>query len=68
MYLHRDQQVGFIIFVLVLTNSLLVNRFIGNVDLCGRQVQKPCRTSFGFPVVLPHAESDEAAGKSYTWI
>ncbi|KAG5056639.1 hypothetical protein AAZX31_05G029100 [Glycine max] len=36
--------------------------FIGNVDLCGRQVQKPCRTSFGFPVVLPHAESDEAAG------
>ncbi|KAH1248692.1 LRR receptor-like serine/threonine-protein kinase FEI 1 [Glycine max] len=31
--------------------------FIGNVDLCGRQVQKPCRTSFGFPVVLPHAES-----------
>ncbi|XP_027332680.1 LRR receptor-like serine/threonine-protein kinase FEI 2 [Abrus precatorius] len=35
--------------------------FIGNLDLCGRQVQKPCRTSFGFPVVLPHAESDEAA-------
>ncbi|XP_020225653.1 LRR receptor-like serine/threonine-protein kinase FEI 1 [Cajanus cajan] len=37
------------------------NAFIGNLDLCGRQVQKPCRTSFGFPVVLPHAESDEAA-------
>ncbi|CAJ1944022.1 unnamed protein product [Sphenostylis stenocarpa] len=35
--------------------------FNGNLDLCGRQVQKPCRTSFGFPVVLPHAESDEAA-------
>ncbi|KAI4336044.1 hypothetical protein L6164_014620 [Bauhinia variegata] len=35
--------------------------FIGNSDLCGRQVQKPCRTSLGFPVVLPHAESDEAA-------
>ncbi|KAI4343830.1 hypothetical protein L6164_011135 [Bauhinia variegata] len=36
--------------------------FIGNLDLCGRQVQKPCRTSLGFPVVLPHdAESDEAA-------
>ncbi|KAH1126627.1 hypothetical protein GYH30_015570, partial [Glycine max] len=34
--------------------------FIGNLDLCGRQVQKPCRTSLGFPVVLPHAESDEA--------
>ncbi|XP_061364611.1 LRR receptor-like serine/threonine-protein kinase FEI 1 [Gastrolobium bilobum] len=37
------------------------NSFIGNLDLCGRQVQKPCRTSLGFPVVLPHAESDEAA-------
>ncbi|KAL3025048.1 hypothetical protein AAZX31_04G159000 [Glycine max] len=37
------------------------NAFIGNLDLCGRQVQKPCRTSLGFPVVLPHAESDEAA-------
>ncbi|XP_006581954.1 LRR receptor-like serine/threonine-protein kinase FEI 1 isoform X3 [Glycine soja] len=36
------------------------NAFIGNLDLCGRQVQKPCRTSLGFPVVLPHAESDEA--------
>ncbi|KAL5146378.1 LRR receptor-like serine/threonine-protein kinase FEI 1 [Glycine soja] len=39
------------------------NAFIGNLDLCGRQVQKPCRTSLGFPVVLPHAESDEAEGK-----
>ncbi|XP_057420904.1 LRR receptor-like serine/threonine-protein kinase FEI 1 [Lotus japonicus] len=37
------------------------NSFIGNLDLCGRQIQKPCRTSFGFPVVIPHAESDEAA-------
>ncbi|KAL3374654.1 hypothetical protein AABB24_006237, partial [Solanum stoloniferum] len=35
--------------------------FIGNLDLCGQQVRKPCRTSMGFPVVLPHAESDEAA-------
>lgn len=34
--------------------------FIGNLDLCGRQVNKPCRTSLGFPAVLPHAESDEA--------
>lgn len=34
--------------------------FIGNLDLCGRQVHKPCRTSVGFPVVLPHAQSDEA--------
>ncbi|XP_010550651.1 PREDICTED: LRR receptor-like serine/threonine-protein kinase FEI 1 isoform X2 [Tarenaya hassleriana] len=36
--------------------------FVGNLDLCGRQVHKPCRTSMGFPVVLPHAESDESAG------
>ncbi|KAI8018354.1 LRR receptor-like serine/threonine-protein kinase FEI 1 [Camellia lanceoleosa] len=35
--------------------------FIGNLDLCGQQVNKPCRTSLGFPAVLPHAESDEAA-------
>ncbi|XP_021761680.1 LRR receptor-like serine/threonine-protein kinase FEI 2 [Chenopodium quinoa] len=35
--------------------------FIGNLDLCGRQVHKPCRTSLGFPAVLPHAESDQAA-------
>ncbi|GLT63062.1 hypothetical protein SLA2020_356550 [Shorea laevis] len=35
--------------------------FIGNLDLCGRQVHKTCRTAMGFPVVLPHAESDEAA-------
>ncbi|KNA09290.1 hypothetical protein SOVF_154970 [Spinacia oleracea] len=38
--------------------------FIGNLDLCGRQVHKPCRTSLGFPAVLPHAESDQAAGPS----
>ncbi|KAK9901792.1 hypothetical protein M0R45_001954 [Rubus argutus] len=35
--------------------------FIGNLDLCGQQVHKPCRTSLGFPAVLPHAASDEAA-------
>ncbi|KAL5544369.1 hypothetical protein UlMin_008153 [Ulmus minor] len=35
--------------------------FIGNLDLCGQQVNKPCRTSLGFPAVLPHAASDEAA-------
>ncbi|KAL6559461.1 hypothetical protein OROGR_004578 [Orobanche gracilis] len=34
--------------------------FNGNLELCGQQVDKPCRTSLGFPVVLPHAESDEA--------
>lgn len=37
-------------------------RFIGNLDLCGQQVSKPCRTSLGFPAVLPHAGSDQAAG------
>ncbi|KAM2487312.1 hypothetical protein ACFX1W_039261 [Malus domestica] len=38
------------------------NSFIGNLDLCGQQVRKPCRTSLGFPAVLPHtAASDEAA-------
>ncbi|KAL8147515.1 hypothetical protein AgCh_005004 [Apium graveolens] len=36
-------------------------RFIGNLDLCGRQVNKPCHTSLGFPVILPHTESDEVA-------
>ncbi|GMH28169.1 hypothetical protein Nepgr_030012 [Nepenthes gracilis] len=41
--------------------DVLMNRFIGNLDLCGQQVQKPCRTSLGFPVVLPHAGNDEAA-------
>ncbi|XP_022859691.1 LRR receptor-like serine/threonine-protein kinase FEI 1 [Olea europaea var. sylvestris] len=35
--------------------------FIGNLDLCGQQVSKPCRTSLGFPAVLPHAGSDQAA-------
>ncbi|CAH9060162.1 unnamed protein product [Cuscuta epithymum] len=34
--------------------------FIGNVDLCGQQVNKPCKTSMGFPAVFPHAESNEA--------
>ncbi|CAH8392809.1 unnamed protein product [Eruca vesicaria subsp. sativa] len=33
--------------------------FTGNLDLCGRQIHKPCRSSMGFPVVLPHAESDD---------
>ncbi|XP_023515677.1 LRR receptor-like serine/threonine-protein kinase FEI 2 [Cucurbita pepo subsp. pepo] len=35
--------------------------FLDNQGLCGRQVNKPCQTSLGFPAVLPHAESDEAA-------
>ncbi|KAI3777559.1 hypothetical protein L1987_47359 [Smallanthus sonchifolius] len=37
------------------------NSFIGNLDLCGQQIHKPCKTSLGFPAVLPRAESDEAA-------
>ncbi|KAK9054488.1 hypothetical protein SSX86_025566 [Deinandra increscens subsp. villosa] len=37
------------------------NSFIGNLDLCGQQIHKPCKSSLGFPAVLPHAESDEAA-------
>ncbi|XP_076903910.1 LRR receptor-like serine/threonine-protein kinase FEI 2 [Bidens hawaiensis] len=37
------------------------NSFIGNLELCGQQIHKPCKTSLGFPAVLPHAESDEAA-------
>ncbi|KAL0355899.1 UNVERIFIED_CONTAM: LRR receptor-like serine/threonine-protein kinase FEI 1 [Sesamum radiatum] len=40
--------------------------FIGNLDLCGQQVNKPCRTSLGFPAVLPHAESDEATVSNST--
>lgn len=36
--------------------------FTGNLDLCGQQLGKPCRTSLGFPAVLPHAASDEAVG------
>ncbi|CAN8251857.1 unnamed protein product [Cochlearia groenlandica] len=33
--------------------------FTGNLDLCGHQIHKPCRSSMGFPVVLPHAESED---------
>ncbi|KAI3974142.1 hypothetical protein MKX01_033393, partial [Papaver californicum] len=34
---------------------------IGNLDLCGLQLQKPCLGSLGFPAVVPHAEKDETA-------
>ncbi|KAK1355326.1 hypothetical protein POM88_048582 [Heracleum sosnowskyi] len=44
-----------------LKDVLLFTRFIGNLDLCGRQINKPCKTSLGFPAVLPHAESDKVA-------
>jgi hypothetical protein len=40
-----------------------VETFTGNLDLCGRQIRKPCRSSMGFPVVLPHAESADESGK-----
>ncbi|XP_043723342.1 LRR receptor-like serine/threonine-protein kinase FEI 1 isoform X8 [Telopea speciosissima] len=30
--------------------------FTGNLDLCGQQIQKPCRSFLGFPAVLPHEE------------
>ncbi|XP_010256230.1 PREDICTED: LRR receptor-like serine/threonine-protein kinase FEI 1 isoform X2 [Nelumbo nucifera] len=33
--------------------------FIGNLDLCGKQVKKPCLSSLGFPAVLPNADTDE---------
>ncbi|CAN7100796.1 unnamed protein product [Brassica rapa subsp. narinosa] len=33
--------------------------FTGNLDLCGPQIHKPCRSSMGFPVVLPHAVTDD---------
>ncbi|KAB2633470.1 LRR receptor-like serine/threonine-protein kinase FEI 2 [Pyrus ussuriensis x Pyrus communis] len=46
----------------VLSTFVTIRKFIGNLDLCGQQVRKPCRTSLGFPAVLPHtATSDEAA-------
>ncbi|KAK9040029.1 hypothetical protein V6N11_015209 [Hibiscus sabdariffa] len=35
--------------------------FIGNSDLCGQQIHKPCRTSLGFPAVLPHAETKRSS-------
>uniref|UniRef100_A0A9I9DF79 Protein kinase domain-containing protein n=1 Tax=Cucumis melo TaxID=3656 RepID=A0A9I9DF79_CUCME len=44
----------------------LRNLFFGNQGLCGRQVNKPCRTSLGFPVVLPHAEIPPKRSSHYT--
>ncbi|XP_077233730.1 leucine-rich repeat protein kinase family protein [Tasmannia lanceolata] len=40
------------------------NSFTGNLDLCGLQVQKLCRASMGFPVVLPHTDSNSGEGVS----
>ncbi|KAK8587423.1 hypothetical protein V6N13_086410 [Hibiscus sabdariffa] len=39
--------------------------FIGNSDLCGQQIHKPCRTSLGFPAVLPHAEIQTKRSSRY---
>ncbi|KAK9119440.1 hypothetical protein Scep_017533 [Stephania cephalantha] len=33
--------------------------FVGNLDLCGLPIQKPCLGSLGFPAVLPHSNDDE---------
>ncbi|XXG40162.1 hypothetical protein AAC387_Pa01g0948 [Persea americana] len=38
--------------------------FIGNLDLCGVQVQKLCGSSQGFPVVLPQSNTDAGTGVS----
>ncbi|MFS7971966.1 putative protein kinase RLK-Pelle-LRR-XIIIa family [Helianthus anomalus] len=40
------------------------NSFIGNLDLCGQQIHKPCKTSLGFPAVLPHAEMPKRSSRS----
>ncbi|KAE8730724.1 putative peptide/nitrate transporter [Hibiscus syriacus] len=39
--------------------------FLGNLNLCGQQVHKPCRTSLGFPAVLPHAEIQTKRSSRY---
>ncbi|KAK9036463.1 hypothetical protein V6N11_078464 [Hibiscus sabdariffa] len=39
--------------------------FLGNLDLCGQQIQRPCRTSLGFPAVLPHAEIQTKRSSHY---
>ncbi|MBA0652159.1 hypothetical protein Goklo_019435, partial [Gossypium klotzschianum] len=46
-------------------NTFGKKSFIGNLDLCGQQVQRPCRTSLGFPAVLPHAESQIKRSSHY---
>ncbi|KAD4888948.1 hypothetical protein E3N88_21021 [Mikania micrantha] len=38
--------------------------FIGNLDLCGQQIHKPCKTSLGFPAVLPRAEMPKHSSHS----
>ncbi|PIA62480.1 hypothetical protein AQUCO_00200471v1 [Aquilegia coerulea] len=35
--------------------------FVGNLDLCGLQIHRPCLGSLGFPAVLPHSNNDEPA-------
>ncbi|KAF6164329.1 hypothetical protein GIB67_029212 [Kingdonia uniflora] len=37
--------------------------FLGNLNLCGLQIQKPCLDSLGFPAVLPHKNSGISLSK-----
>lgn len=53
---------------LIVVFVCFVARFTGNLDLCGRQIHKPCRSSMGFPVVLPHAESADDSGKIFLFV
>ncbi|KAK9116889.1 hypothetical protein Sjap_015836 [Stephania japonica] len=41
----------------------LLTLFVGNLDLCGLPIQKPCLGALGFPAVLPHSKDDEPQGK-----
>ena len=50
-------------YILIMVLCLYMVRFTGNLDLCGPQIHKPCRSSMGFPVVLPHAVTDDESGK-----
>lgn len=38
------------------------NSFVGNLDLCGVQIHRPCLGKLGFPAVLPHSDNDEGPG------
>ncbi|KAL5722572.1 hypothetical protein ACHQM5_006080 [Ranunculus cassubicifolius] len=40
------------------------NSFVGNLDLCGVQIHRPCLGSLGFPAVLPHSSRDDPPGVS----
>ncbi|KAL5722573.1 hypothetical protein ACHQM5_006080 [Ranunculus cassubicifolius] len=42
------------------------NSFVGNLDLCGVQIHRPCLGSLGFPAVLPHSSRDDPPGPGST--